>query len=128
MPNYWYDHIHLISPDPKVAARFYEKMFDAKTVKATKFADGRINIALDINGSRILIVEPRVEAQPAPSETGYGMDHFGIHTDNLEAAVAELKAKGVKFRDEIRANSSGMKISFLWGPDNVLIELLERNA
>lgn len=128
MPTYSYDHVHLVSPDPVAAARFYEKMFAAKTVGTTKFTDGRTNIALDLNGSRILIVEPRSQIEPASSGIGYGLEHFGIHTDNLEAAVAELKAKGVHFRDEIRAGGAGMKISFLWGPDNVLIELLERNG
>ena len=128
MPTYSYDHVHLVSPDPVATARFYEKMFAAKTVETTKFTDGRTNIALDLNGSRILIVEPRSQTEPASSGIGHGLEHFGIHTDNLEAAVAELKAKGVQFRDEIRVGGTGMKISFLWGPDNVLIELLERNG
>ena len=27
MPNYWFDHIHLMSPDPLKTAEFYEKSF-----------------------------------------------------------------------------------------------------
>ena len=37
----------------------------------------------------------------------------------------ELKVKGGEFRDEIREVRPGVKISFLWAPENVLIELLE---
>ncbi len=67
----------------------------------------------------------RPETAPSSPETDYGLEHFGIRTDNLEAAVAELKAKGVQFKEEIRVVRPGVKISFLRAPENVLIELLE---
>lgn len=131
MPNYWYDHIHLTSPDALETARFYERMFNAKRVNTRKSADGRTtSVQLDLNGSRILVTERTVEPEQAPSPSGivHGLEHFGIRIDNIEAAVAELKAKGVEFRDEIRVAPTGSKIAFLWAPENVLIELLERSA
>ncbi|MFH0814246.1 MAG: VOC family protein [Pseudomonadota bacterium] len=120
MPNYWYDHIHLISPDSSKTAQFYQRMFNARMVSSRE---------LDLNGSRILITERTAQPEPATGspQTGYGIEHFGIRTDNLEAAVADLKAQGVKFRDEIRVARPGVKISYLWAPENVLIELLERS-
>ena len=57
--------------------------------------------------------------------TGGGLEHFGIRTDNLAAAVADLNAKGVQFRCETREIRPGVKISFLGAPENVLVELLE---
>ena len=120
MPNYWYDHIHLISPDSSKTAQFYENMFNARIVS---------NRELDLNGTRILLAQ-RDQAEQAPSSpaTGYGLEHFGIRTDNIEAAVADLKAKGAEFRGEIREVLPGIKIAFLWAPENVLIELLERSS
>lgn len=126
MPTYGYDHMHLVSPAPLETAQFYEGMFGAKRVAVTKLPDGRNSVSLDLSGSRILIVEGKLQAAGDSTVAGFGIDHFGIVTDDLETAVAELKAKGVKFRDEIRVLDSGIKISFLWAPDNVLIELLER--
>jgi lactoylglutathione lyase len=122
MFNYTYDHIHLMSPDPPKTAEFYQKMFDAKLVSSAKQSDGRIRVELSINGSRILIAEAHVR-----SDAGLisGLDHFGIRTNNIEAAVADLKAKGVRFRDEIKTIRPGVKIAFLWAPENVLIEVLE---
>ena len=130
MPNYWYDHVHLISPDPVKTAEFYEKMFNAKRVGIREIGDGRIGVDLDLNGSRVLVMSLRAQPESAPSspETGSGLEHFGIRTDNLEAAVAELKAKGVQFKEEIREARPGVKISFLWAPEDVLIELLERSS
>ena len=127
MPNYWYDHVHLISPDPLRTAQFYESMFNADRVSTRELADGRTSVELDLGGSRILVTQPRAQSESAsvPSGIGTGLEHFGIRTDNLEAAVADLKANGVEFRDEIRSTRPGVKISFLWAPENVLVELIE---
>ena len=127
MPNYRYDHVHLVSPAPLETAQFYERMFNARRVSTRELADGRTSIELDLNGSRILVIERQAQAESAPSSSGagYGLEHFGLRTDNLEAAVVELKANGVQFRDEIREIRPGLKIAFLWAPENVLIELLE---
>lgn len=126
MPNYGYDHIHLVSPAPLETAQFYEGMFGARKVASNKLPDGRDSASLDLNGSKILIIEGKSQPAGNSSAAGSGIDHFGIVTNDLATAVAELKAKGVKFRDEIRVLDSGIKISFLWAPDNVLIELMER--
>ena len=127
MPSYWYDHIHLVSPDAVKTAEFYERMFNAKRVSVTDSGEGRVSVVLDLNGSRLLIKSGNVKTETAPgsSEPAHGLEHFGIRTDDLETAVAALKAKGVKFRDEIREVRPGVKISFLWAPENVLIELME---
>ena len=129
MPNYWYDHIHLVSPDPEKTAQFYQRMFGARLVGSRQLADGRTSVELDLNGSRVLVINQKTqsEASPAPAEAGYGLGHFGILTDNLETAVADLKAKGVEFTEEIRVVRPGVRVSFLLGPDKVLIEMLERS-
>ena len=128
MPSYWYDHIHLVSPDPLKTAEFYGRMFNAKRVSVTDRGEGRVSVELDLNGSRLLIKSGNVKTETAPgsSDPAHGLEHFGIRTDDLETAVAGLKAKGVEFTMEIREIRPGVKISFLLGPENVLIELLER--
>ncbi len=127
MPNYWHDHIHLISPDPMKTAQFYEDMFNAKRVIVRDLGAGGLSIELDLNGSKVLVMSQQGTG-PRDRVDDYGLEHFGIRTDDLEAAVAELKAKGVKFKEEIREIRPGVRISFLWAPENVLIELLERSS
>jgi lactoylglutathione lyase len=128
MASYRYDHAHIISPDPEAAANFYVDKFHA-TVKSKGTApDGTTMVALDLNGGNIFFKgraqKPTVQA-PAAGST-YGLEHLGVVTDDLDAAVAELKAKGVKFVQDITNFRPGIRISFLVGPDDTLIELLER--
>ena len=128
MANYWYDHVHLTSLDPEKTAEFYMKLFGAKMVANRKMPDGRTSIEIELQGSSILIMYPHIVPDSALGEpvTPFGLEHFGIKTDDIEAAVADLKANEVKFRDEIREARPGIWIAYFWAPENVLIELLER--
>jgi len=127
MPDYRFDHIHLISPDPLKTAQFYENMFGAKRVVVRELEGGYVSVELNLNGTKVLVMS-QPDTEPSDKVDSYGLDHFGIITSNLEAAVAELKAKGVKFQQEITQIRPGVKISFLWAPENVLIELVERSG
>ncbi len=124
MPQYSYDHVHLVSPDPQKAAKFYEQAFNAKVVSAST-----TRVELRVEGTRILIRSPRDASQSSGDDPvkRTGLEHFGFYTDDLQAAVADLKAKGVRFLDETRVSaSSGPRIAFLMAPDNVMIELVQR--
>ena len=127
MPNYWFDHVHLISPDPIKTAEFYEKMFNASRVGIGEYPDGRINVRLNLNGTRVLIMNK--ETQPVESGASQiGLHHYGLGTDNIEATVDDLKAKGAKFTQEIVNLPIGVKYTFMRTPDDVLVELLERSG
>ena len=119
MPNYRFDHIHLISPAPMSTAKFYEKMFGARQVSTHKFDDGRVTVNLNLNGTTILITQPRGNSSQA------GLDHFGISTDDLVAATEDLKSNSVNFTQGVTEVRPGFKISFLQAPENVTIELQE---
>ncbi len=118
MPNYWIDHIHLMSPDPVKTGEFYEKMFGARKI-IRDLGNGHIIVEVNFNGTAILI------SKPAGDSSQFGLAHFGMATDNLNKAVEELKIKGVEFTLDIREIKPGFKISFLLAEDNVPIELQE---
>jgi lactoylglutathione lyase len=128
MASYRYDHAHIISPDPEGAAGFYVDKFNATIKNKGTAPDGTTMVAVDLAGANIFFKgraeKPTVTAPTAGST--YGLEHLGIVTDDLDAAVAELKAKGVTFVQDITNFRPGIRISFLVGPDDTLIELLER--
>ena len=119
MPEYWFDHIHLRSPDPVKTAEFYEQMFGAKRVSTHDEGDGRAMVKLDLKGITILINQQTGEGAQT------GLAHFGIRTDKLDEAVAAMKERGVNFTQDIRQVRPNFKMSFLVAPEDVSIELQE---
>lgn len=64
-------------------------------------------------------------------EKGTGLFHICFEVEDIDGALAELKAKGVKLRDETpRTGHGGSRIAFLdpASTGNVLIELAELPA
>jgi len=105
-------------------AEFYERMFNAKRVSVMELDAGRVNVALDLNGSNILIMSKRAQPLlPSTLEPGCGIEHFAIGTDDFETAVNDLKAEGV----EVVRDPNAM-MAFVLCPENVLIELFQRKS
>lgn len=127
MPVYRYDHVHLLTRDPRATAEYYHRMFDARIVESVQ-SDGRPRIDLDLDGMTIFLFPVATDADlPAASPTPHlGLDHFGLRVDDLDEAAAELRRRGATFFKEPRTIRPGVRVAFVQAPDNVRIELLER--
>ena len=144
MVNYWYNHVHIMCSDSLKTAQFYEKMFGYKKESVREWGDGRISVTLSLNDSLLLLGQPRFKPKSTTTsrkdytpEDYYGLQHFGLLTDDLQQAMKELKAKGAEFREEMTVprpvkqeiiplqQRRKTRIAFMWAPDNVLIELME---
>ncbi len=126
MAEYGFDHVHLRSRDLEATAAFYERMFGAELSRST-LPNGTPRVEMKLGGLTVLIgaaTDPKT--QDAPHSPYLGMEHFGLSVTDLDAAAAELKAKGAVFDMEPTAIRAGLKIAFLRGPENVSIELLQR--
>ncbi len=129
MTAFTYDHIHLRSPDAEATARWYENMFGAEIIRSVQ-SDGRPRLDLNLGGVAVFIAQvPPEQAVAAPPEPPYlGLEHIGLRVDGIDRVVAELKQKGAEFTVEPKTIRPGVRIAFLRGPQNVHIELLDRNA
>lgn len=123
--NFSYDHIHLRTRDPEAAAEYYSRVFDAKVLRSVQ-TDGQSRIDLDIGGVILFLAVVGEDVQEAPPEQYLGLDHFGLRVDDIEAAADELKRRGAEFSVEPFQLRPGLKIAFVQAPENVRIELLER--
>ena len=129
MAVFTYDHIHLRSPDAEATARWNEKMFGAEIIRSVQ-SDGRPRLDLKHGGVAVFIAQvPQEQAVAAPPEPPYlGLEHIGLRVEEIDQVVAELKEKGAEFTVEPKTIRPGVRIAFLRGPQNVHIELLDRNA
>jgi 4-hydroxyphenylpyruvate dioxygenase-like putative hemolysin len=120
MPKYWFHHVHAVSEDFTKAAEFYEKFFGAKKVRIVKD-----NVDLDLAGTIIKIRSPRPDSLVPEAPVGKGLEHISFGTDNVEAAVKELKANGVRILQDVNSPAPGVKLAYVLGAGDVTIELLE---
>lgn len=128
MTEFKYDHVHLRSPDPEETAHYYERMFGAQIIRSIQ-SDGRERIDLNLCGLRVFIAKADPEKVPAAPEPPFqGLEHLGLTVNRIDEAVAELKKKGAEFTREPTTIRPGVRIAFLRGPQNVHIELVDRNA
>ena len=99
MVTYSYDHIHLRSREPIETARYFNKMFGAE-IKESVQSDGQSRVDIDINGLVVFIAQAETSTPAGPVDPYVGLDHFGLRVENLDAAAADLKAKGAEFSME----------------------------
>lgn len=129
MTEFAYDHVHLRSPDPDATASYYERMFGAKIIKSV-MSNGLERTDMNLGGVTIFIAQtpPEAELSTKPEGSYVGLDHLGLRVKNIDAVCDELKAKGAEFTVEPKTIRPGVRIAFVRGPQNVLIELLDRDV
>lgn len=127
MPKYHVDHLHLICPNIEETKNWYCEVFDGKVTFEGDFK-GKQVYYVDVNGFSIIMIEQFPDQDPIPAtiQTKEGLDHFGFAVEDMDAAAADLRAKGVKFVVEPLQVRPGLRIAYIEAPDKVRIELSER--
>jgi catechol 2,3-dioxygenase-like lactoylglutathione lyase family enzyme len=135
-PAFKFDHVHIISANPRASAEWYVEMFGA-TITADTIARGASQIFVDLGGMTILIRGQRpgeapVAARPIrqfadfSSHDANGIDHFGfMYRGDLAAFCEELRAKGVAFPVKLKKGVGGSLLCYVAAPDGVSIELMQ---
>ena len=113
-------------------ARFFETMFSAEVTRDVyppgTLYPGQMRVRMKVGGQTVLIAPPHPHEQtgPAPAFPHYGLEHFGLTVDNLDVAVAELRAKGAEIAVGPVMRNPGLYLAFVRGPEGVMVELVQR--
>jgi catechol 2,3-dioxygenase-like lactoylglutathione lyase family enzyme len=131
MIKYRCDHIHLKAVDVDKTAQWYVDKLGAKITFEGRFKGSKV-FYFDISGFNFIVFGKLEgeEGDNTPNEpslrTRFGADHFGFEVEDMNEAVADLKAKGVTFLAEPWSPRPGLTIAYIEGPDKATIELSER--
>ncbi len=124
-----FDHGHIKSKDPHKLARWWADMFGAKLLPET--GSGEVLFCpVEIDGVKINISSPSA-AEAAKMDEGivtgnFGLEHFGLITDDLDADLAKLREQGLRIFD-VR-ESPTMRMAFVETPENVRLEIIQHLA
>ena len=128
------DHIGIAVKSIEQTGKFYTKILGLKIQDIETVADQKVNVAfLPITDSELELLESTQPDGPVAKyidARGEGVQHIAFRVEDLEAALAELKAKGVRLIDQAPRNGAGgAKIAFIHPKETngVLVEICERD-
>jgi lactoylglutathione lyase len=126
--SWLYDHTHFKCSDQDKTATFFKENFGAKEVSRWE-VNGMPIISLEIGGC-VYNFSPKRANETLDSSAGtvrYGVYHIALKAKDLEAEAAKMKARGVKFTQDVKQLNPKTKFAFVEGPDGISIELLQRD-
>jgi methylmalonyl-CoA/ethylmalonyl-CoA epimerase len=126
------DHIAIAVPDLSEAIERFAKDFGLSLSGTEDVPTEQTSTAFfPIPGTRIELVAPMAGEGPIAtslSKRGPGMHHLCFRTDDIEADMAHLTAKGYRFiQDTPKPGAHGSRVAFIHpkSTGGVLIELAE---
>ena len=127
------DHIGIAVSNLEESVKFYEDVLGLKLHGTEVVEEQKVKVAfLPIGDTEVELLEATSPDSPIAKfiETkGQGVQHIAYRVDDIEAALEEMKAKGIRLIDEKpRYGAGGARIAFLHpkSTNGVLIELCER--
>lgn len=126
------DHIGIAVKNLAESSKLYE-LLGIKSTGTEEVAEQKVKVAFfPVGDSEVELLESTVPDGPIAryiEKNGEGIQHIALRVDDLEAALAELKAKGVRLIDEKpRYGAGGARIAFVHPKSfgGILLELSER--
>ncbi|MDA0733421.1 MAG: VOC family protein [Chloroflexi bacterium] len=127
---YSINHVHIRSADPHKSASWYEQHFGAKLVSEREVMPGTVTLSLEVGGP----VRLNISSKPAGSSDEravaelhrLGLEHFGFHTEDLAADLERLAKADIRVVLPLTEVVGGTLLAYIEGPDDVLIELVQR--
>ena len=125
-------HLGYAVNDLETAARFYRETFGAEPSETEAVEDqGLVFTMFRVGESTIELMEPTHPDSPVGrflKKRGEGFHHVAFKVDDIDAALEELRNKGVELIDEQpRTGAGGTRVAFVHpkGAFGVLTELVE---
>ncbi len=129
------DHIGIAVRSLETSIPFYRDVLGMAFEGTEEVAEQKVRVAfLAVGESRIELLEPTAEDSPVArflEKGGEGIHHIAYQVEGLAAALAAMKARGIRLVDEVpRRGAHGTRIAFLHpkASGGVLTELCEPGA
>ena len=127
------DHIGIAVKDIELAKKFYTEFLGMKALGEEVVEEQKVKVCfIPCGDSEIELLESTSPDGPIAKhieKKGEGIQHIALRVDNIEAAIADLMAKGVRMIDEKpRYGAGGAKIAFVHpkSTGGILLEISER--
>jgi len=126
------NHLGIATKGIDEALTFWRDAIGLENVHTEVVEDQKVRVAmLPIGESRIELLEPTNDDSPISKfleKRGGGLHHIALEVDDINAALARLKEKGMRLIDESpRIGAEGCLVAFVHpsSANGVLLELVQ---
>ncbi|MGI6092104.1 MAG: methylmalonyl-CoA epimerase [Veillonellaceae bacterium] len=127
------DHVGIAVKDLEQAKKFYTEVLGMTAMGEEVVEQQKVKVCfIPCGDSEVELLESTSPDGPIAKfieKNGEGIQHIAIRVDDINAALADLKAKGVRLIDqEPRYGAGGASIAFIHpkATGGILLELSER--
>jgi len=127
------DHIGIAVKDLEQAKKFYTEVLGMTALGEEVVEQQKVKVCfIPCGDSEVELLESTSPDGPIAKfieKNGEGIQHVALRVENIEAALADLKEKGVRLIDETpRYGAGGASIAFVHpkATGGILLELSER--
>lgn len=127
------DHIGIAVKDLEQAKKFYTEVLGMTAMGEETVEQQKVKVCfIPCGDSEIELLESTSPDGPIAKfidKNGQGVQHIALSVDNIEAAIADLKEKGVRMIDDVpRYGAGGASIAFVHpkSTGGILLELSQR--
>jgi methylmalonyl-CoA/ethylmalonyl-CoA epimerase len=128
------DHLGIAVKELDEGQRFWTEILELKSEGTETVEEQKVTTAFfPVGESEVELLESTAPDGPIAKhieKRGEGIQHVAFQVADIEAALAELKGKGVRLIDETpRRGAGGARIAFLHpkATSGVLVELCQRD-
>ncbi len=129
------DHVGIAVEDLESSLAVYEGILGLKLHGTEEVAEQKVKTAFlpvgDTEVELLSTTDPEGPIGKFIAAKGQGVQHLAFRVEDIDAALAELKERGVRLIDEKpRYGAGGARIAFIHpkATNGVLVELCERKA
>lgn len=125
------NHVAIVVQDIDAALNFWEQTFGLQLDHVEDVPSQKSKVAfLPLGESEIELVQPTTTDSGLASfleKRGEGMHHICIEVEDIDAALVELKSKGVRLINDVPEELPGRKMAFVHpkAANGVLVELYQ---
>jgi LAO/AO transport system kinase len=122
------DHVGVAVQDATDLVALFDRLFGLATDQPERVVDHRVRF-VQTGDTTIELVEPATPEAPVAkflAKRGPGLHHICLRVPDIDAAIADLKGRGVRMIDDVpRAGAHGSRIAFIHpsSAQGLLIEL-----
>jgi methylmalonyl-CoA/ethylmalonyl-CoA epimerase len=127
------DHLGIATKSIEETLKFWQDSLGLENIHTEVVEEQKVRVAmLPIGESRVELLEPISEDSPISKfleKRGGGIHHIAVEVEDIEAALAKLKADGARLIDETpRIGAEGCLIAFVHPATTggVLLELTQK--